>query len=90
MIGHDSRILEGAPILKLGGYPGCPEAMFADPGAYAGRQRAPLTHEIGIGLGKGVWLSRPVPRPIVRNNGPLGSSTPPVSPRYACKLAWSV
>ena len=66
MVGHGSRILERAAILEVGRNPGGPEAVVADPGADASRERAPLHHEIGIGLGQGS-AAQP---PSAATNGP--------------------
>ena len=57
MISHRGGVFQRAAVLQVGGDPGRPEAMVADPGADAGCQGASLHHETGIGLGAGEFGS---------------------------------
>ena len=53
VIGHGRGVLQGAPVLQIGGDPCRPKTMVAHLGRNPSRHRPPADHGIGIGLGQG-------------------------------------
>jgi hypothetical protein len=61
VVRHGGRVLERAAVLQVGGDPGRPEAVVADPRADAGGKRPSLHHGVGIGLRQGSAAELPGP-----------------------------
>jgi hypothetical protein len=72
MVRHCRRLFERAAVLEISGDPSRPETVVAELGRDAG---AGLRRIIAYAFacGSTVRVSLAVPRPIVRNSGPLGS-----------------
>jgi hypothetical protein len=79
MVRYRGRLFKCAAVLEVGGGLGCPETVVAelsfDAGAAARRRIIAYAFACGIR----VRVSKPVPRPIVRNSGRFGSVRRPAS-----------
>ena len=83
MVCHRRGLFKGAAVLEIGGGTSGPEAVVAELGGYPGRRGTRRTIAWALRAGSTVRVSgRPMmPRPIVRNSGPLGSSRRPAPSR---------
>ena len=70
-------LLQRPAVLKIGRDTGRPETVVADPRLDPGLHGAPANHLVGVGMARELRVNWPVPRPMVRSSGPLGSSASP-------------